>query len=66
MVLELDLRSRFHAPDSGPKPITRSVSKKIIKRAFHVISDDTQGLSSHSLRKSWTMRLYEGSASRFP
>ena len=54
-------RSRFHAADGGPKPITRSMAEKIIKRAFRVISDDTQGLSSHSLRKSWAMRLYEAS-----
>lgn len=37
------------------------MAKKIIKRAFRVISDDTQGLSSHSLCKSWAMRLYEAS-----
>lgn len=54
-------RSRFHAPDGGAKPITRSMAEKIIKWAFRVISDDTQGLSSHSLRKSWAMRLYEAS-----
>jgi integrase len=54
-------RSRFHAADGGPKPITRSMAEKIIKRAFRVISDDTQGLSSHRLRKSWAMRLYEAS-----
>jgi integrase len=54
-------RSRLHAFDGGPKPITRSMAQKIIKRAFRVISDDTQGLSSHSLRKSWAMRLYEAS-----
>jgi integrase len=54
-------RSRFHAADGGPKPITRSMAEKIIKSAFRVISDDTQGLSSHSLRKSWAMRLYEAS-----
>ncbi len=54
-------RSRFHAADGGSKPITRSMAEKIIKRTFHVISDDTQGLSSHSLRKSWAMRLYEAS-----
>ena len=35
------------------------MAEEIIKRAFRVISDDTQGLSGHSLRKSWTMRLYE-------
>jgi integrase len=54
-------RSRFHAADGGPKPITRSMAEKIIKCAFRVISGDTQGLSSHSLRKSWAMRLYETS-----
>lgn len=54
-------RSRFHAADGGPKPITRSMAEKIIKRAFRVISEDTLGLSSHSLRKSWAMRLYEAS-----
>ena len=26
-----------------------------------MISDDAQGLSSHSLRKSWAMRVYEAS-----
>ena len=52
-------RSRFPAADGAAKPIIRSMAEKIIKRAFHVISDDTQGLSSHSLRKSWAMRLYE-------
>ena len=54
-------RSRFHAAAGGPKPITRSMAEKIIKRAFRVISDDTQGLSSHSLRKSWAVRLYQAS-----
>lgn len=38
---ELLFRSRFHAADGGPKPITRSMAEKIIKRAFRVISDDT-------------------------
>jgi integrase len=54
-------RSRFHAHHGGPKPITRSMAEKIIKRAFRVISDETLELSSHSLRKSWAMRLYEAS-----
>jgi integrase len=54
-------RSRFHAADGGAKPISRSMAEKIIKRAFGAIRDDTQGLSSHSLRKSWAMRLYEAS-----
>jgi integrase len=54
-------RSRFHGANGGPKPITRSMAEKIIKRAFRVISDDTQGLSSHSLGKSWALRLYEAS-----
>jgi integrase len=51
--------SRFHGPGGSPKPITRSMAEKIIKRAFGVISDDTQGLSNHSPRKRWAMRLYE-------
>jgi integrase len=54
-------QSRFHAPGCGSKPIARSMAEKIIKHAFRAISDDTQGLSSHSLRKSWAMRLYEAS-----
>lgn len=37
------------------------MAEKIIKRAFREISDDTHGLSSHSLRKSWAMRLYKAS-----
>lgn len=35
--------------------------KRSSKQAFHVISDDPRGLSSHSLRKSWAMPLYEAS-----
>ena len=41
-------RSRFHAADGGPKPITRSMAEKIIKRAFRVISDDTQSAGASS------------------
>ena len=45
-------RSRFHAADGAPKPITRSMAEKIIKRAFRSISDDTQGLvESQSAQK---------------
>lgn len=32
------------------------MAEKIINRAFRVLSDDTQGLTSHSLRKSWALR----------
>src|SRR5688572_12557618 len=39
-------RSRFHAADRGAKPITRSIAENIFKRAFRVLGDDTQGLSS--------------------
>lgn len=32
-----------------------------LKRAFRVLGDDTQGLSSHRFRKSWAVWLYEAS-----
>jgi integrase len=41
--------------------IGRSSAEKIIKRALRRISTDPQGLSTHSLRKSWAVRLYEAS-----
>jgi integrase len=41
--------------------IGRSSAEKIIKRALRKISPDPQGLSTHSLRKSWAVRLYEAS-----
>jgi integrase len=41
--------------------IGRSSAEKIIKRALRRISPDPQGLSTHSLRKSWAVRLYEAS-----
>ena len=38
------------------------MAEKIIKGAFRVLSDNTQGLSSHSLSKIWAMRRYEASS----
>ena len=50
-------RSRFHAADGGPKPITRSMAEKISKRAFRMTSGDTLRASSHSLSSSqWRHR----------
>ena len=37
------------------------MAEKIIKRALRSITSDNQGLSTHSLRKSWALRLYEAS-----
>lgn len=45
--------------DGQPHAIRRSMAQKIIKRALSKIVSDPQGLSSHSLRKSWGLRLYE-------
>src|SRR5690242_18949343 len=44
-----------------PHAIRRSMTSKSIKRALLAISPDPQGLSSHSLRKSWGMQLYKAS-----
>jgi integrase len=44
-----------------PQSIGRSMAEKIVKRALRTISPDPQGLSTHSLRKSWAVRLYEAS-----
>lgn len=41
--------------------IGRSSAEKIIKRALRRISPDPRGLSTHSLRKSRAVRLYEAS-----
>ena len=55
----------FLSPRRGPggaqQPICRSMAEKIIKRALVAIGADPQGLSTHSLRKSWAVRLYETS-----
>ena len=37
------------------------MAEKIIKRALIAVCDDPQGLSTHSLRKSWGLRLYRAS-----
>ena len=47
--------------DGRPHAIRRSMAQKIIKKALSKIAADPQGLSSHSLRKSWGLRLYEAS-----
>ena len=47
--------------DGTRKSIGRSMAEKIIKRALRSVSKDPQGLSTHSLRKSWALRLYEAS-----
>lgn len=46
-----------HGTDSQPHAIRRSMAQKIIKRALSKIVADPLGLSSHSLRKSWGLRL---------
>jgi integrase len=55
----------FLSPRSGlrgtQKPICRSMAEKIIRRALVALGTDPQGLSTHSLRKSWAVRLYEAS-----
>ncbi|MDO8541827.1 MAG: tyrosine-type recombinase/integrase [Opitutaceae bacterium] len=43
------------------KQICRSMAEKIIKRALIAVCGDPQGLSTHSLRKSWASRLYKSS-----
>jgi site-specific recombinase XerD len=54
--------SRQHAPGGAPKPLCRSSAEKIIKRVLlGVAPNDPNGLSTHSLRKSWASRLYEES-----
>lgn len=50
-----------HRLDGTPKPICLSMAEKIIKRALIAVCADPQGLSTHSLRKSWSVRLYEAS-----
>lgn len=55
----LFLSSR-HGP-SDVKAICRSMAEKIIKRALIAVCDDPQGLSTHSLRKSWGLWLYRAS-----
>jgi integrase len=50
-----------HGAGGAPRPICRWMAQKIIKRALSAIAEDPQGLSSHSLRKSWGLRLYEAS-----
>lgn len=55
----------FLSPRKGPEgaatPICRSMAEKIIRKALLGLGSDPQGLSSHSLRKSWAVRLYEAS-----
>lgn len=53
--------SRCHGPAGAPKTITRSMAEKIIKTQLRLISDDPQALSTHSLRKTFAVRLYEAS-----
>ncbi len=48
-------------PDGARKPICLSMAEKIIKDALVAVCGDPQGLSTHSLRKSWSVRLYEAS-----
>jgi len=48
-------------PDGAQKPICLSMAEKIIKQALVAVCGDPQGLSTHSLRKSWSVRLYEAS-----
>jgi integrase len=48
-------------PDGAPQPICRSMAEKIIRKALRGLGTDPQGLSTHSLRKSWAGRLYEAS-----
>lgn len=47
--------------DGTQKPICLSMAEKIIKRVLVAVCADPQGLSTHSLRKSWSVRLYEAS-----
>jgi hypothetical protein len=47
--------------DGQPHAIRRSMAQKIIKKALSRIASEPQGVSSHSLRKSWGLRLYEAS-----
>jgi len=53
--------SRQHGANWAAKPLSRSSAEKIIKRQLGGICADPQGLSTHSLRKSWASRLYEKS-----
>ena len=50
-----------HRPNGAQKPICLSMAEKIIKRALVTVCADPQGLSTHSLRKSWSVRLYDAS-----
>lgn len=53
--------SPWKSPDGAATPICRSMAEKIIRKALSGLGTDPQGLSSHSLRKSWAVRLYEAS-----
>lgn len=45
----------------NPKAIFRTVAERIIKRALVHVCGDPHGLSTHSTRKTWAMRLYQTS-----
>ena len=50
--------SREHGENGAAKPLYRSTAERIIKRALLQICPDPQGLSTHTLRKSWALRLF--------
>jgi len=55
----------FLSPRRGPagaaRPLCRSMAEKIIRKALHGLGSDPLGLSTHSLRKTFAVRLYEAS-----
>lgn len=53
--------SRHHASNGDQKPLSRSSAEKIIKRILLEICNDKTGLSTHSLRKTFAMRVYRSS-----
>ncbi len=53
--------SRNHAADGSAKSLGRSAAEGIIKESLVAIGEDVVGLSTHSLRKTWAVRLYEES-----
>lgn len=51
--------SRQRGPNGEVRPLGRSAAEKFIKEILMRIADqDLQGLSTHSLRKSWALRLW--------
>ncbi len=47
-------------PDGAPQGICRSMAEKIIRKELQGLGTDPQGLSTHSLRKTFAVRLYVG------